>query len=223
MFVFVAIEMDELVLLVADSVVAAYHVDGGIIIIMVVEVLAPILRHGAVEQRNERCPHHIFRFLHAGDVEVGRCVVDILYQRRAFAVRLGFPRVADDERRAHRFFIHETLVEPSVLAHIESLVGGIDDDGIVHQVVFLQIVEQAAHFIVHRLDAAQVIAQICLIFPADKVFARRLLFLEVFRAFGVCFVPRLALFGVHALQSPFEVAQPGFVLIGFEVFQPLHL
>ena len=215
--------MDELVLLVADSVVAAYHVDGGIIIIMVVEVLAPILRHGAVEQRNERCPHHIFRFLHAGDVEVGRCVVDILHQRRAFAVRLGFPRVADDERRAHRFFIHETLVEPSVLAHIESLVGGIDDDGIVHQVVFLQIVNQATHFIVHRLDAAQVIAHISLVFPNGKVFARRLLFLEVFRAFGVCFVPRFALFGVHALQSPFEVAQPGFVLIGFEVFQPLHL
>ena len=40
---------------------------------------------------------------------------------------------ADEQRRAQRFLEDPALVEPAVLAEVEALVGGVDDDGVVGQ------------------------------------------------------------------------------------------
>ena len=50
--------------------------------------------------------------------------------------------IADDERCAQRLLVHVSLVKPSVLAHVETLVGGVDDDGVVGESVLVEIVEQ---------------------------------------------------------------------------------
>ena len=58
-------------------------------------------------------------------------------------------RIADDERGMERLLVHESLVEPAVFAHIESLVGCIDDDGVVGEVVLVEIFQQSAHALIY--------------------------------------------------------------------------
>src|SRR3546814_13065090 len=68
------------------------------------------------------------RTLDPGIVEEGRRIVDILDRRCDPGARADMPRILDQKRRAHRFFIDEALVEPAMLAEVKALVGGVDDD-----------------------------------------------------------------------------------------------
>ena len=40
-------------------------------------------------------------------------------------------RHIDEQRRAERLFVHEPLVKPTMLAHVETLIGCVDDERVV--------------------------------------------------------------------------------------------
>ena len=91
-----AVEMNELIAVGADSVVAAGGVLTGIFVEVVVEGLAPVLA-----------------FLDLAGAQEGE--VGLVGQQGS----------------AEGFLVHEALVEPAVLTHVEALVGGVDDEGVV--------------------------------------------------------------------------------------------
>ena len=79
----------------------------------------------------------------------------------------------------HRLLVHEALVEPAVLAHVEALVGGIDHEGIVQQAFLLQVVEHTTHIIVERLHHLGIVAHVALVFPFGQLASLRVLLVEL--------------------------------------------
>ena len=61
-----------------------------------------------------------------------------------------------------RFLVHEALVEPAVFAHVESLVGSVDHEGVVEQALFFEVVEQTAYVVIERFDNFGIVAHITL-------------------------------------------------------------
>jgi hypothetical protein len=60
-----------------------------------------------------------------------RRVVDVLDHLREAGARLHHAWPADDKGHVQRFFVDPTFVEPAVLAGLKTLVGRVDDDGVV--------------------------------------------------------------------------------------------
>jgi len=71
-----------------------------------------------------------------------------------------------------------------VLAGVEALVGGVDDDGVLGQTGRRERRGDAADAIIHGFHAPKVVLEIKLIFPADEIAAFELEFSEVGIAFG---------------------------------------
>ena len=197
--------MDELVAVGAHTVVLAHHVVGGIVVVVVVDACAPLLlRVAVVEDGEERAAHHLLRLLHSGKLKECWGVVDVLHQLVAHASRLGVARIADDERRAERLLVHESLVEPSVLAHVESLVGGVDDDGVVGESVGVEIVDDAAHALVDAGYYRHVVAYVGLVLPVVEVLALEVGLKQLAVAREVVAAPCRALLGGHAVDLAHE-------------------
>ena len=78
----------------------------------------------------------------------------------------------------HGFFVHESFVKPSVLAHIESLVAGVDHQGVVRQAFFVQIVQYASYVVIQGFYHLGIVAHVALIFPFRQFFSLRLGFIE---------------------------------------------
>ncbi len=70
-----------------------------------------------------------------------------------------------------RLFVHEPLVEQTVLAEKEALVARVDDHGVLAQAVGVQPVEQPPDVVVHALHAGQVVLHVALIFPVVQFLA----------------------------------------------------
>ena len=167
----VVVEMNELVALVANAVMALHGVLGRIFVVVVVEAFAPALGMFSLEERHERHTLYVGRHLHPRQFEECRRIVDVLHQ----LVDVAFPRVAlgqtHDERRAEALFIHEPLVEPAVLAHVEPLVGGVDHQGVLVEPLRSQIVENAPHVVVEALHHLRVVAHVALKLPFRQLLA----------------------------------------------------
>ena len=73
--------------------------------------------------------------------------------------------IADDEGHAQRFFVHKTLVIPAVIAQEKALVRCVNDDGVVGEAFFVEIVEHAPDIVVDRGHTAQVVFYVALVFP----------------------------------------------------------
>ena len=58
------------------------------------------------------------------------------------------------------------LVVPAVVAEEESLVRGVDDDGVVGDPLGVEVVEQPPDALVDRIYAAQVVLDVALVEPA---------------------------------------------------------
>ena len=89
--------MNQLVALGAHTVVLAYQVIGWVVVVVIVQALAPLLHWLTGKQRLERCSRHVLRLLQTSQVEEGRCEVDVLNHLVAFALWLDVLRIADDE------------------------------------------------------------------------------------------------------------------------------
>ena len=123
-------------------------------------------------------------------------MVDVLHHRVNVAVPASGE--IDEQRRAERLLIHEALVEPSVLAHVEPLVGGVDNHRVVEHVVVLEILDDAPHIAVDGVDHAHVVVHVALVFPLGKLLAGKVLLLEFSDDGVVVGVPLGALRGRHA-------------------------
>ena len=117
----------------------------------------------------------------------------------ARAPGLDNPRPAHQKRCSQRFLEDPALVEPAMLAQVESLVSRVDDDGVAGQALIVEEFEQLPDTLVHRPDTSQVIVHVSLIFPAHEIVA-----LEPGRPEGgiarfVVVVPGPALLGCQAV------------------------
>lgn len=101
------------------------------------------------------------------------------YSARAADITLLATRQTHQQRGAEGFLIHEALVEPAMLAHVEALVGGVDDQRVIQQIVLLQIIEHDTDVPIHGMDHPKVIVHITLVFPLGQLLTRAFLRLEV--------------------------------------------
>ena len=110
-----------------------------------------------------------------------------------------------------------------MLAHVEALVGGIDDDGVVHQPLLLEVGDEASHLVVDRLDATDVVLDVALVFPPDEVVAFQPLSQHLLVIGLVGGHPGLALLGRHPVDRGVPSAQLPLVLVGVGRLQLVHL
>lgn len=101
----------------------------------------------------------------AGGGEEGGGEVDVGYEFMGDGAGRDGLGVAGEEGHADGFFVHHAFVEPAVVAEEEALVGGVDDEGVVAEVVVIEIVEEAADVVVDGADAAEIVFDVELVGP----------------------------------------------------------
>ena len=99
----------------------------------------------------------------AGEGEQGGCEVDVGDQRGALRAGLGQAGRPHEQRHARAFLVHPALVEEAVLTDEESLVGTVDDDGVLLESVGLEPIEHATDVVVDRLRGVDVILGVALV------------------------------------------------------------
>ena len=192
--------MNQLVAVGTYTVVLAYHVVCWVVVVVVVDAAAPLLLCVAILKHwQERLTHHLLRLLYTSKLEECRSIVDVLYKLGANAARLGVSRIADDKRGAERLLIHKALVKPSVLAHIESLVGCVYYDGVVGQAVLVEIVEYTTHALVNTCYYRHIVADVYLILPVVEVLALELSLKQLAVAWEVVSAPSRTLSRCHTV------------------------
>ena len=88
-----------------------------------------------------------------------------------------------------------------MFAHIESLVGGIDNKSIIQQSFFFQIVEHTTYIIIKRFHSFHIITHITLEFPVGKFLSLQILLIEIFYNRSIEFIPCGTLSLVHPSQK----------------------
>ncbi len=89
---------------------------------------------------------------------------------------------------------------------VETLIGGVNDDGVFQEGIFFQIVQKTSHIFIHCFDGAQVVLHIALVFPPHLIFIghRRILFLKILIDLGVSLREIFPLRRSEAGHFPFE-------------------
>ena len=163
---------------------------------------------------------HIFRQTDTCKVEDGRTIVYVLYQFRNVAACIQPFGQVHNKRRVHGFFVHETLVEPTVFAHIKTLVRGINHQCIVQHIFLFQVIQYAPYIIVQRLNYFCIITHIALIFPFGEFFTFQVTFIKIFNDRRIKCVESFTVISVHT----FYVAQIALFQWGvFALFQHLQV
>ena len=91
-----------------------------------------------------------------------------------------------------------------MLAHVETLVGGVYDDGVVGESVLVEIVEHTAHAFVHTCYYRHVVAYVSLILPVVKLLALEVGFEQFAVAWEVVASPSRALSRSHTVNLAHE-------------------
>ncbi len=76
-----------------------------------------------------------------------------------------------------------------MLTHIESLVGGVNDNGIFQHIVFFEIIQYASHVFIQRFHRFCIIGHIALVFPQGKFFPLRIILVELINNRLVMLIP----------------------------------
>ncbi len=76
---------------------------------------------------------------------------------------MGLARIFYDEGDLERRLIHPAFVDVVVFTEHESLVGGVEDDGIVEITRFTQGRDEAGDVVVHAPDGAEVFLEVTLV------------------------------------------------------------
>jgi len=82
--------------------------------------------------------------VYAGVVQECGCEIHVEDHVVANTSRFDFFGVPNEEWHAEGFFVHKAFVVPAVVAEVKALVRCIDDDGVVGEVFFVQVVQYAA-------------------------------------------------------------------------------
>ena len=155
---------------------------GGILVEVVVDGIAP-LADGllSLEQRNEALALNVRRYLHTSHFQEGGSIVDVLHHVGNLATTLITIGKAHQQGGGKTLLVHETLVEPSVLAHIETLVGGIDNECVLQHTILTKICHETTYVVVQSACHLGIVAHIALILPLHQVLALKVLTLEIAR------------------------------------------
>ena len=221
--------MNQLVTFSTYTEVTAYHVFSRIFIEVIVQGLAPFRCLFTLQQRQEGFALHFFRFLDTCQVEDSRTVVDVLYEFGY--ITLLATRQTNEQRSAEGFFVHESLVEPTVFTHVETLVGSIDNHGIFQHALFFQIIQYTTDVAVNWCDDTQIVAHILLELPFSQSLSSQLILLELGDDWVIVRIPCRFLFRCHSATvvhatSPFFVhaAMDFIFLVGhLEVINDFHI
>jgi hypothetical protein len=87
-----------------------------------------------------------------------------------------------------------------MLTEIESLVRAVDHERVVGEIGFVEVVEQPAHVVVDRCNAAQVVLDVALVEVAYTVGTLRLRPVEQVISWPIGGVPRPLLLFCHAVE-----------------------
>lgn len=170
---------------------------GGILVVMIVKGVTPVLRPLAFQQGKQGLALDVGWDGGSGQFQKSGGVINILHELRD--ITLLATRQTHQQRGAEGFLIHEALVEPAMLAHVEALVGGVDDQRVIQQIVLLQIIEHDTDVPIHGMDHPKVIVHITLVFPLGQLLTRAFLRLEVLDDRIVIGVPSGFLVRIHAV------------------------
>ncbi len=94
-----------------------------------------------------------------------------------------------------------------MFAQVKTLVGGVDDYGILVQAAFFQVVQHLTHALVHGGDGAKVVLHISLVSPLHEGFVIHAFLVPLLKIGGdglVVLVPLGPLLGVHAAYFALE-------------------
>ena len=126
-------KIHQLVILRADAVVDGNGVSRSVFVIGVVNRVPPV-RGGlgiVAQYRQDAASLNVGGNGRSGYFQKSRGVIDVLDEGFGFDAGVHDAGPADEKGHFQRFLEHPTFVVPTVLAQVEALVGGIDDDGIV--------------------------------------------------------------------------------------------
>jgi len=87
------------------------------------------------------------------------------YPAPAYRSCLHHAGTADHPRYSQRLLVHKTLIEPAMIAEKETVIPGEDHNGVLGEAALVQIVEQASHVVVLRLQGPQKTLHELLIIP----------------------------------------------------------
>ena len=203
-----------------------HHVLGRIFIEMIVQSFPPVRRFLAFQQRYQGNALDIFRHFHSGKFKEGRCVVNVLHHFIDIPFSPEVFRQTHNQRGTHGLFVHEALVEPTVLAHIEALIRSINHERIIIQSFFFQIIQHTPHIVVQRLHGFHIVAYVTLELPVGEFLALRILLIKIINDRPVEFVPCGTLSFIHATDVfLIKRFQPGFFVRAqhLEVVNHIHI
>ena len=199
-FIAEAIEIHELVTRGPNAVVTWNHVHAGVFVVVVVNARAPIVWVAPFEEGHEGPPLHVLGNGGVGNVQKRLCVIKVLNHVRAARPRDCRARPFDDEGHLERFFIHPALIVPTVVADVEALVRGIDDDGIFIETQLFESAAKPSDAFIDALDAAKVVLGIALVLPTHEIFASELRLMKRFVLGPVGGAPGFELAFAHPLH-----------------------
>ena len=133
---------------------------------MIVERLTPVGWLLTLKKWEERTTLNVRRHLCTCCLEEGWCIVDVLYHLPNNAMLTTWE--INQQWCAERLLIHETLVEPSMLAHVETLVRGVDNHCVLKESMLAKILNDTTHVAVNRMDHTHIVVHIALILPFSE-------------------------------------------------------
>ena len=212
--------MNQFVAVVTNAVMTLHHMFCRIFIEVVIQCLAPVSGMFSFQQRQQWNSVHIFGNFHACQFQEGRSVVNVLYHFCNISFGTQSFGKMHNQRSMHRLFIHEPFVKPSVFAHIETLVGSINHQCIIHHPFFFQIIQHTSHVVIQWFHHLQVVTDISLEFPFCQVFSFEVPLVEILCNGFVKVFKLFAFFRIHPVQHIFVAF---FQTRFFSVFQQLQV
>ena len=137
---------------------------------------------------------YVFGNRDTGQFKERRRIVYVLNHFGNISFSVESFRQTHNQWSTHGLFIHKAFVKPTVLTHVEPLVGSIDHQCIIQQILFFQIIKHAAHIIIQCLHHLGIITHITLEFPIGKFFSLRILLIELLNNRSIKIIILFALF-----------------------------
>ena len=174
----------------------------GKFIIMIIERFTPITRFlSRLYQLPERYTLHIPWYFDTAHIQKSRSKVYVLRQSCYLSFRLDMSGPAHNHRHTERFFVHETLIKPTMFSQVEALIGSIDYNRIFIQSGTFQIIKNLSHTFVYTRYNSHIILQVTLVFPLRDFFEWTFSGVEFIISITVCIKKAAAFIRFHCSQK----------------------
>ena len=157
--------MHQFVLLGHDGVMTLHHVYRRVLVVVVVDRISGPGFGISGKQRKKRLPLHVRWCGDARCIQEGLGIVQVLNHLGAFAACGNFSWPSHKKWCLETFVVHKALVKPAVFPQVKALIRSIYDEGVVHQLVGFQVIQDATHILIYRTNGAQVILHVALVAP----------------------------------------------------------